>query len=110
MSLVSVLKVLGRLSGSTVLSFALFFAILPIRTVFALQIWLLPGKTVAPIVAAIVPHSWVIGDPSDENYWDVVSVGGFVILCGILFWAALIFGVWQWVSIHRHRSKTASVA
>jgi len=92
------LKLLGRIVGSLGLAFLLFLLTMAIPLGVTRLLWLLPGKAIAPAFAAIVPQSWVMGDPISENHWHVVSGGGFVILCGLLFWAAVIFAVWQWLS------------
>lgn len=101
MTIAPAFRTLGRLIASVAFSFLLFLVAMLIPVGFTRLIWLLPGKAVAPILAAVVPKAWVNGDPTSENHWHVVSGGGFVILCGILFWAAVIFGLLHWRSLKK---------
>lgn len=101
MVIASTFRILGRLVASTAISFLLFLASMLIPVGFTRLIWLLPGKAVAPILAAVLPRTWGTGDPASGNHWHVVSGGGFVILCGILFWAAVIFCLLHWRGLKR---------
>jgi hypothetical protein len=105
----SALKVVGRISGSLGLAFGLFIASMAIPLGITRLPWLLPGKFIAPIIASALPQAWVMGDPAAENHWHVVSGGGFVVLCGLLFWAAVIFAVWQWRSSRPSPKGSAGV-
>jgi len=85
-----------RLAASVAISLSLFLATMLIPVGFTRLVWLLPGKAVAPVVATVLPQAWVTGDLTSDSHWHVVSGGGFAVLCGVLFWALVIFGAWQW--------------
>ena len=101
MAIATTFLILGRLIASVAISFGLFLVAMLIPVGCTRLIWLLPGKVVAPILAAVLPQAWVTGDPTSENHWHVVSGGGFDILCGILFWVVVIFGLLHWRSLKR---------
>lgn len=105
MSALPILKVLGRLIGSIGLAILTFLATTMLVPGLAILIWLLPGKVVAPLAAFVLPHAWVYGDPSSENYWRQVELGGFVIMCGVFFWAMVIFALWQWRAFRKPKTK-----
>lgn len=107
MTIGAVLKIAGRLIGSLGLAFGLFLFTMAVPLGVTRLLWLVPGKVVAPILAPLLPQSWVFGDPAAEDHWHVVSGGGFVALCGLLFWSAVIFAIWQW---HSLRSATKAGA
>lgn len=98
-------KTAGRLTGSMVISFLLFWLTMLVPAGFTRLIWLLPGKVVAPVLAAILPQSWVTGDMASDTHWHVVSGGGFALLSGILFWALLIFGIWHWLGLKKAKAQ-----
>lgn len=109
MAIPAVLKLAGRIVGSAGLAFLLFVASMAIPLGVTRLVWLLPGRVIAPVIAPMLPQSWVTGDPASENHWHVVSGGGFVILCGLLFWATVIFAIWQWLSFKSSAKSGAGV-
>lgn len=67
--------------------------------------WWFPGKFIAPFVSRLVPLSWSRGDPAAEDYWSLVEMGGFSVSCGIVFWAAVFFFVWQGYALKHAQAK-----
>ncbi len=98
MAISSILQIAGRMTASLGLSTGLFLLTMAVPLGVTRLPWLFPGKIVASVLAAVLPQSWVIGDPAAEDHWQVISGGGFIVLCGLFFWAAVIFAAWQWHS------------
>jgi hypothetical protein len=99
------LKIVVRFASSIALSIFIFMATMAFVPTIAIYMWLLPGKAIAPLAALALPHAWVFGNPSADNYWYQAEVGGFVFMCGQLFWAIIIFSLWQWRSIRKHKTQ-----
>ncbi|MBI5893595.1 MAG: hypothetical protein HZB79_08100 [Deltaproteobacteria bacterium] len=113
MNVHQILKSTGRFIASIGASFLSLIAC-PIAAAagfpYLLLVWMLPAKVIAPIIAAVVSTNWVYGNPADENYWHQVSGGGFVIICAFMFWAVMIFLVWEIMSRRKQAITKASHA